>query len=243
MRYLKNETGHMTILMMWLLVLTSSLLILSVNFIKIYAVKERASISAEQASIVATDLLYEHTMKAIRDYDDDYWDALIANLVEGEILPEYDSVQEKIENEKISLQNRGYNEQKALRKAINKVLNNELSGSCTTIPVLGVENLQCYVEKEVREAEKDLSSEVAIFIEKNGGKANDFKVQMFDEKERIVVEGKATFETISDNKLIGSFKKDLPQVGKSSPIPFVQRLNWSDTVVEVGAEYAYPSFP
>lgn len=202
----------MTILIIWVMLLSGVLLVMGVNLIKAYAVKETASIGAEQASIAATDVVYDYVLMAVRDYDE----SLIGI---GEGLLEGKSVEKKIKDEQSNLMlfNNTLNENQALHVAVNTVLKQELSGN---------EKLKSYIMDGLSDSTNEISAVVSNVISQNGGKSTGFKVQLFDSQERIVVEGKATFK--SSGNLFDSLIKDLSQTGKGPSIPFIEKLSWSN---------------
>ncbi|WP_433746753.1 pilus assembly protein TadG-related protein [Falsibacillus pallidus] len=216
MCFINNQRGSMTIMVLWLMVLTGVMLVIGVNFAKAYAVKEKASIGAEQASIAATDVIYDHVLTAVSDYDQS-----LIGIGHGVIKGK--SIRHRIEDEQQKIMwGSSMNTSQALQVAVNRVMKEELPKN---------DILKDMVLEELDRAKDEIPSVVADTIVQNHGENSNYKIKMFDSQQRIVIESRAKFESVTDGNLFSRFTKKIPQVGKGPSIPFIENVDWPDQIL------------
>lgn len=206
-----NERGATSFYAIWLLLVTAVLLVLIVNIVKVYAAKEQASVSAEQAALAATDVVYESVRDAIDQYDSDAVEGIISRK----------KLKDKIKEKKKDVLRRlpGFTESEAEREAIDQVLSAELRK-----PSHG--RLRHDIFAALQHAITDVKRTAKEMIEENGGKVtNKTTILYFNDDARIEITSEVHYEESTFGSYITGSGGDLPQKAVGPKIDFVLHLN------------------
>jgi hypothetical protein len=213
---IKNDRGHISILMIWLLLLTGLVIIFSVNIIGAFAVKQQTSTASQQAALTATDIIYDYTLDGVKKYDE----TLIGI---GEELIEGKSIEKKIQDRKEEyLWRRDISESKALRLSVNEILSAEIPGN---------DKLKEAIRNEIDNAVNEIPSKVSNKLSTNNVSSTNYKVKIFDINQRVVIEGTGEFNSVEADNFISNFTENIKQVSKGPRIPFIEELNFNNRMI------------
>ncbi|RLL46506.1 hypothetical protein D8M04_04675 [Oceanobacillus piezotolerans] len=207
---LKEENGSTTILLVGILFFGVVLIVLFMNFAKIFAVADRGSSAAEQASLAASDVVYDQIMEdVIEDYS--YvcgfdGDADIICYLEDDYLVK-----------RASLDDGTLSAGELKKRAIDEVLIEKIPGR---------NDLKRDIRQALNTAKNEIRATVRNVINANKGEAAGSKIILFNDKNRIEVRSKATFESI-DTEVIPSIEEDIGKIGMGVEIPFIDYISWS----------------
>ncbi len=216
MNLIKNDRGHISILMIWLLVLTGLVIVFSVNIMGAFAVKQQTSTASQQAAVTATDIIYDYTLIGVKKYDE----SLIGigdGLIDGK------SIEKKIKDRKEEyLWTRDISESKALRLSVNEILTEEVPGN---------DKLKDAIKNEVNNAANEIPSRVSSKLSSNNASSTSYKVKLFDNDQRVVIEGTGKFTSVEADNFISSFTMNVKQVSKGPRIPFIGKINFDNRII------------
>ncbi|MEL3973653.1 hypothetical protein AAEO50_15290 [Rossellomorea oryzaecorticis] len=216
MNLIKNDRGHISILMIWLLLLTGLVIVFSVNIMGAFAVKQQTSTASQQAALTATDIIYDYTLLGVKKYDE-----TLIGIGEGMI--EGKSIEKKIKDRKEEyMWTRDISENKALRLSVNEILREEIPGN---------DKLRDAVKNEVNNAVDEIPSRVSNKLYSNNVSSTNYKVKLFDSDQRVVIEGTGEFNSVEADNFIGSFTKNIKQVSKGPRIPFIDELDFENRMI------------
>ncbi|XXM72019.1 hypothetical protein ACQ0QQ_20480 [Lysinibacillus sphaericus] len=216
MNLIKNDRGHISILMIWLLLLTGLIIVFSVNIMGAFAVKQQASTASQQAALTATDIVYDYTLDGVKKYDETLV-GIGKGLIEGK------SIEKKIQDRKEEyVWNSDVSESKALRLSVNEVLSEEIPGN---------DKLKDAIKNEVNNAVNEIPGKVSSKLSSNNVSSSDYKVKLFDNDQRVVIEGTGKFNSVEADNFIGSFTKNIKQVSKGPRIPFIKELDFNTQII------------
>jgi Putative Flp pilus-assembly TadE/G-like len=228
----KNQKGNISLLVLGLMGVTMIMFLVVLSFSKVFAIKEKASTAAEQASYAATSVIYEVTMDSVKEYDES-----LPGKVEDVIDQ---TLQERIEEKKQDLlaYNPFLSENEGKIQAINKVVSEELTtdGGFGLGLGLGVrkELLNSILLNNLRSesTNQKIRSAVSDVILSNGGILEGTTVEYLDQFQ-IKVETSARYEALKYDELIPEDKRKLKQKAKGPEIDFMKELNvWSDYSIQ-----------
>jgi hypothetical protein len=227
MSYLRNEKGNAAIFLLWLLGIFTIVFLISINIVKVYIVKEHASLSVDQAALAGTAAIIERTKKAVEDFDEkETLDPLyIADRASQRAASLGKSVGQLIEEKKNEYLNSGMDEADAYIKAVNKILPNHI-------------HAHPFLKKEMRsnlglsssDAKYIYSPAVLDVIANNQGRTEDTEPVLSTSEWRIEVKSTVRFESITDNKFISKFISDIPQKGYGPKLSYLEAV-YTGTIV------------
>lgn len=204
MRYVNNEKGSAAIYLLWLMTVLIVLTVIIVNIARVYAVKQQASTAAQLGAFAATSEILFATEEVIKDFDTAMMAALGAD---------YEPLWDDIVERKEELMATEAGEQEAYIKALNEILpgnmGNPILKDLFQLAYQG--NLSTKINQTVKEV-----------IRENEGNEEHVEILISDEHYRVEVKTDATFDSITDGKLINEFSKDIPQKGYGPQLDYLQ---------------------
>ncbi|RFU67770.1 hypothetical protein D0469_13665 [Peribacillus saganii] len=220
MKYLRNQKGNSTFYLLWLLGIVALIFVLTINIVKVYVVKEQANLSVEQAALAGTSVLLETTDKAVKDFDAG------PESVAQKALDGGHSISKLIEDKQNEYINNGDDETNAYIKAANDILPPRLDKH----PLL-----KMALRDRLGVSGADISTEVAAVVQdviaENKANREDTTIEFSKVKWRLEVKSTATFESISDNRYITYFLKDIPQRGYGPVLEYLESVYSSSVIL------------
>jgi hypothetical protein len=216
----RQERGNAAILMIGLLSIMMVLFIFVFNLSKIFAVKEEANTTAQQASLAATSVLYSQVDEVINDYE-----AGLVGTVDK--LPE--SIGKKIQKKEFELQSDSsydeYSDNEIELEALDIVLTEELHSG------VGKDQLHDMLNNELYQITlKDMKSQAQSTIIQNNGNLSGATLVVDDGQ--VFVRASNTVEGTSFKGFFTDLKEDLFQTAGGPKIDFLTELNNFDVKIE-----------
>ncbi|MGG3885344.1 Tad domain-containing protein [Brevibacillus panacihumi] len=207
---LRDQRGNMTVFVLTIFFFFSLVMFtLLFNMSTVFVDKEVAANSAQQASLGATQIVYEEAEEAIHVYD--------ANLPFN-MVP----IWEQVEMAKISLRSAhpSWSDSEILYNAIDQVL-------LVNLPSNSV--LEGYVWQHMAVAERKIQSTVGSILSRNGAIRSGSRVKMFNSEQRIEVKTSVRYE--SENfglDFLSNHRDEIEQTAEGRRIRFAEVLQWRD---------------
>ncbi len=210
MKLLKNENGSAMFYLLWIITTVIVISIIIVNITRVYVVKQQASSAAELSAVAATGDILTATEEAIKEYDEE----MLSRLEEGQIyIPLWETITESITRH----QSNGHSKQEAYIKAFNEILpgslNDALLKSFFTIKFTVDPTLGNKMYQTVRQ-----------IVKQNEGNEEHLEIKISTDTYRVEVKTDATFESITDGKIIARFLKDIPQKGYGPTLDYLESV-------------------
>ena len=229
MKRIKNERGSASFYAIWMLGLTAILLILIVNIVKVYATKEQASISAEQAVLAATDVVYDVVNEEIDDYEGPIPDGDEDNDEGENEPPDLDvenELREEINDKKREIQNNsGISESQAKVAAVNSVLSDKLKED-------EYRNLKESIQLALQNATSNIKSIGGNIAVENKGNLSDTIIYFFNDENRIEIETAVDFEEEQFQNFFVGASDSVSQKAIGPKIEFVTELDWNNITIQ-----------
>ena len=210
MNVLKNEKGSALFYLLWIITTVIVICAIIVNITRVYVVKQQASSAAELSAVAATGDILIATEEAIKEFDAE----MISRLEEGEIyIPLWETITDRVAIH----QSNGHSDQEAYIKAYNEILPGSLSNPLlkdfftvkfTVDPSLGTKMYQT----------------VSRIVKANEGNEEHLEIKISTDTYRVEVKTDATFESITDGKILARFLKDIPQEGSGPTLKYLERV-------------------
>lgn len=207
---LRDQRGNMTVFVLTIFFFFSLVMFtLLFNMSTVFVDKEVAANSAQQASLGATQIVYEEAEEAIHVYD--------ANLPFN-MVP----IWEQVEMAQISLRSAhpSWSDSEILYNAIDQVL-------LVNLPSNSV--LEGYVWQHMAVAERKIQSTVGSILSRNGAIRSGSRVKMFNSEQRIEVKTSVRYE--SENfglDFLSNHRDEIEQTAEGRRIRFAEVLQWRD---------------
>jgi hypothetical protein len=215
----RQERGNAAILMIGLLSIMMVLFIFVFNLSKIFAVKEEANTTAQQASLAATSVLYSQVDNVINDYE---------KTLEGTVDKIPESIGKKIQKKEIELQLDSsyddYSDNEIELEAMDIVLTEELQRG------VGKDQLHNMLNSELYETIKDMESQAQTTIIQNNGNISNATLIVDDGQ--VFVRASNTIEGTSFKGFFTDLKEDLFQTAGGPKIDFLTELSKFDVKIE-----------
>jgi hypothetical protein len=215
----RQERGNAAILMIGLLSIMMVLFIFVINLSKIFAVKEEANTTAQQASLAATSVLYSQVDNVINDYE---------KTLEGKVDKIPESIGKKIQKKEIELQLDSsyddYSDNEIELEAMDIVLTEELQRG------VGKDQLHNMLNSELYETIKDMEAQAQTTIIQNNGNISDATLVVDDGQ--VFVRASNTVEGTSFKGFFTDLKEDLFQTAGGPKIDFLTELSKFDVKIE-----------
>lgn len=211
--HLLNERGNVTILVLtiffFLLLVVFSVLF---NISTIFVDKEVAANSAQQASLAATNQIYEEAEMAIRAYDTsiESWTdpVFIWPLVEAQM-------------KSIQAANPDWSPIEARYEAIDRVL----LAAIPTYPTLGT-----YVMIGLHQAAAEIPGDVADILARNKSTLSGSSLKLFNGEDRIEVRTSVRYESKTFGlEFMPEHTEQIYQTGESRIIGFIKVTEWKNS--------------
>ncbi|OCA80720.1 hypothetical protein F7984_01720 [Pradoshia sp. D12] len=236
MRKRLNEDGSTTLFILGMLSVMMIMFIVLYNYAKVYAVKEQAFTSSQQASLAATAEFYDRVWNLVAEFDGtdeenlpqpdpDSEDALEVNPITKL------KIKEMVERKKTELAN-SYPEKSTNEvhiMAIDEVLSEELSSG------LGKKRLkEILIDNYEHSIKAGTVAKAKEVILANDGKLEKAQIRLFKDN-RIYVRAANEFE--GQGKLFDGFKEKLFQTGAGPEIGFLSYLDGiNDETIQLSNE-------
>lgn len=223
---LQQERGNAALFMIGLLSIMMVLFVFVFNLTKIFAVKEEANTTAQQASLAATSVLYDQLDEAIEEYEKE-----IIGIVDS--YPE--SIEQKIEKKETELQSdAGYNDYSVNEiklEAMDIVLTDELRHG------IGRKELDYKLGQEITNGIlPDMMSQAQSTILENDGNLSEATLSIKDGQ--VFVHASNTVEGTAFKGFFQDLKEDLFQTSAGPKVDFIEELSaFQNKVVEKSLDY------
>jgi Putative Flp pilus-assembly TadE/G-like len=215
----RQDRGNAAILMIGLLSIMMVLFIFVFNLSKIFAVKEEANTTAQQASLAATSVLYSQVDEVINDYEA----ALIGTV---DKIPE--SIGKKIQKKEFELQSDSsyddYSDNEIELEALDIVLTEELQRG------VGKDQLHDMLNIELYETIKEMEAQAQTTIIQNNGNLSGATLVVDDGQ--VFVRASNTVEGTSFKGFFTDLKEDLFQTAGGPKVDFLTELSKFDVKIE-----------
>lgn len=211
--YLQTEKGNISLFTIGLLSIMIILFIVVLNLSKILAVKEEANKTSQQASLVATSILYEEIWDSVNKYED---------TIIGKVDKYPETISEKVDKRTLLLQGqskyREYTSNEIRLEAIDQVFTEELKNG------IGKDDFKDILKADIEyQIFPDMRSAVQDSIRNNDGSLSGAKIG-FDDG-RIYVKASNNFIATSYDGFLKDFSKKLFQRSTGPKIDFISELN------------------
>ncbi|MFZ2464087.1 MAG: pilus assembly protein TadG-related protein [Caldibacillus thermoamylovorans] len=213
-----DERGNASFYIIWIVFIMGLMLVLIINICGVFVTKQQASNAAEQASIAATDVLYDGIREAVSDYDQ-YQIQKFLEANQLGVFPEEQKLSYKIDQQETNLLAVGYSRNEAAIQAIDQVVEAELPGLD--------EMLETYITDKIRTKLTDIRQVAADVIQRNNGDTSKSEITVFKD-ERVQVKAVVHFEGQEQEKFLRKIVSDIPQKGSGPKLDFVHRLGWGE---------------
>jgi hypothetical protein len=212
-RILQNESGNIALFVIGILAIMMVLFVFILNLSKVFAVKEQANSTSQQASLAATAVLYDQIEVAIKRYEDE----TLPGLVEQH--PK--SIAEKIDEKIIELNSdpdySDYSQNEISIEAIDFVLIDELRHG------FGKKDLAEILEEEIeQDIIKSMTSEARQTILENEGNLQGATLKI--EAGQVYVKASNTVEATSYDGFFNNFAEELFQTSAGPKIDFLEHI-------------------
>ncbi|MCM3719804.1 Tad domain-containing protein [Fictibacillus phosphorivorans] len=219
---MNNERGNASFYLIWLLGLTALLFFFVINISKIFFASETATNAAEQASLAATDVVYDAINNAVMEFD--------SHPIHGPLFftsHGLKSLQDVIEERKIELRSTkpSLTDSRAQIIAMNEILSDE-------IPQIDALNDKVKSHLESPNTIAALKFAVEQNISNNKAISEGNSIIYFNNDERIEINAKVNPKLTSFQNFFKKSVDTLRKNGQGPRIPFVKYLDdWSNQVI------------
>lgn len=210
-RYIDNEKGNSIFFILWLFGIVAVVFLIVANIAKIYVVQAQANSSVEQAAFAGTSVLIDETTKTIEEFDGSVISAAQKALDGGK------SINEQIEEKQQKLTDSG----KASDLSYIQVLNDVLPGELEEHPLLKEAFREHFSDSTLNSRIQNAAQSI---LTDNDANPEDMDLILSTEDWRIEVKSTATFESISDKKLIEVFQEKIPQKGYGPKLKYLEKV-------------------
>ncbi|MFI8688556.1 hypothetical protein [Rossellomorea sp. NPDC077527] len=210
-KYIDNEKGNSIFFILWLFGIVAVVFLIVANIAKIYVVQAQANSSVEQAAFAGTSVLIDETTKTIEEFDGSVISAAQKALDGGK------SINEQVEEKQQELKDSG----KASDLAYIQALNDVLPGELEEHPLLKEAFREHFSDSTLNSRIQNAAQSILI---DNDANPEDMDIILSTEDWRIEVKSTATFESISDNKLIKVFQEKIPQKGYGPKLKYLEKV-------------------
>jgi hypothetical protein len=216
----RQERGNAAILMIGLLSIMMVLFIFVFNLSKIFAVKEEANTTAQQASLAATSVLYSQVDEVINDYE---------KTLEGTVDKVPESIGMKIQKKEIELKSSSsyddYSDNEIELEAMDIVLTEELHSG------VGKDKLHDMLNEELYQITlEDMQSQAQTTIIQNNGNLSGATLVVDDGQ--VFVRASNTVEGTSFKGFFTDLKENLFQTAGGPKVDFLTELSKFDVKIE-----------
>jgi hypothetical protein len=210
-RYIDNEKGNSIFFILWLFGIVAVVFLIVANIAKIYVVQAQANSSVEQAAFAGTSVLIDETTKTIEKFDSSGISAA------QKALDGNKSINEQIEEKQQELEDSGKASDLAYIQALNDVLPGELEEHPLLKKAFSKNFSDSTFNSRIQNAAQSILTD-------NDANPEDMDIILSTEDWRIEVKSTATFESISDNKLIKVFQEKIPQKGYGPKLKYLEKV-------------------
>jgi uncharacterized protein (UPF0333 family) len=210
---LQQEHGNAALFMIGLLSIMMVLFVFVFNLTQIFAVKEEANTTAQQASLAATSVLYDQLDEAIEKYE---------KSIIGTVDSSPETTVQKIEKKEIQLRSDAgfneYSENEIKLEAMDIVLTEELRHG------LGKDKLDDIIGEEIYQRTlSDMVSQAKSTILENGGNLTDATLTI--KNGQVFVHASNTMEGTAFKGFFQDIKEDLFQTSAGPKVDFIEELS------------------
>lgn len=207
-----DQRGNMTVFVLTIFFFFSLVMFtLLFNMSTIFVDKEVAANSAQQATLGATQIVYEEMERAIRAYD-----ASISLLLD----PVFIWPLVEIAETNVRRAFPDWSDSEVRFHAIDQVLSAHLPGN---------ELLHDYVWRHMAIAERMIPGTVGSILSSNGAVKSGSRVKLFNSEQRIEVRTAVRYESETFGlDFLSSHHNEIEQTAEGRRIRFVEVLRWGD---------------
>ncbi len=210
MKLLKNENGSAIFYLLWIITTVIVISMIIVNISRVYAVKQQASSAAELSAVAATGDILTATEEAIKEYDAE----MFSRLEEGQIyIPLWETITDRINWHRSN----GQSKQEAYIKAFNEMLPGSLNDSL----LKGFFTNKFKVDPTLG---NKMYQTVRQIVKQNEGNEEHLEIKISTATYRVEVKTDATFESITDGKILARFLRDIPQEGYGPRLDYLKNV-------------------
>lgn len=209
-KIMRNDEGNISLFLLGILGIVMIMFLFVLNLGKVFAVKEHANTTAQQASLTATSVFYQGIDRAIDRYKYETLD---------------DSIDRKIGEKERKLQSdhryTGWSLNEIHIEAVDQVLSEELQNG------FGNEKLRGILVAEMNQIIPEMIEKARESILENGGTLDGAEMLVF-KNNRVYVRSAATMKATSYQKYFKGFKENIYQEAAGPEIDFLSNLNWGN---------------
>ncbi len=224
-RHLQEEHGNAALFMIGMLSIMMVLFIFVFNIAKIFAVKEEAQTTTQQASLAATSVLYDQIDDAINDYE---------TSIIGTVDSYPESIEKKIQKKKEELHAdpsyNDYSDNEISLEAMDIVLTDELRHG------VGKKKLDETLEQHIRNGIlPDMMAQARETISDNDGNLSGSTLVIEDGQ--VFVHASNTVKGTTIKGFFHNLKGDLFQTSGGPKIDFIEELDHFPNKIERSLDY------
>jgi hypothetical protein len=217
---LENERGNIALFVIGILAVMMISFVFILNLSNVFAVKEQANTTTQQASIAATAVLYEELDGVIAEYE---------NMIIGIVDSYPETIAEKVDEKIIALNSDSdysdYSANEISIAALDIVLIEELEHG------IGKEELAMKLETEIeQDIIKKMKDAARQTIVDNGGNLEGASLEI--KNGQVFVVASNTVETTSFKDIINHFSDELFQQSGGPKIDFLEHIPFFDVGLE-----------
>lgn len=232
LRQLKaDEQGNASIYLLWFIFVAGIVLVLSVNVINAFGKQEQSSVSAEQASFAATDVVLQAVAEGVDQYDE--WkkeEDSDAPSEEPQSEDDEQSVAEQIDKAKQQWLAKGKKGAEATIAAYDEVLKGEIASES---------RLREEINRAIRSREGEIKGEARRVISANGGLADKSEITLFQD-DRVAVKAYTHYQARAYSRYIPGMEKDVEYTGYGPKLSFIQQLGYGTSIGSVDSPPMLP---
>ncbi|MBS4175855.1 pilus assembly protein TadG-related protein [Bacillus sp. FJAT-49736] len=219
-KMVNNEKGNISLLMIAIMGGMLVLFVFILNLSKALAVKEQANTTAQQASLAATSVIYDHINTAIDLYD--------LHLLSLPLEPPPILLSMKVSEYKSSLAHnfkyRDYSANEINMEAIDLAIKSELSEGYDPLFLKGI------LESNLTGLVPSMISVAREVIKENHGNLEDAEMRFKDN--RIYIKASNEYKATNYDKLLEGMHRKLFQESSGPEIDFLGELSiWNNTKI------------
>ncbi|WP_409273226.1 pilus assembly protein TadG-related protein [Neobacillus sp. SCS-31] len=211
---LRQEDGNTALFLMGMIGIMMIMFVFVFNLAQVFAVKEQANTTAQQASLAATSVLYNRVWEKIKDHSD------VPAPVPLPVPVILETIEEKVDNRILDLNSNPrfskFSNNEIRLEAIDQVVTEELEKPQGRI------FLKPKIEAELPYALSEMQDAVRETILANGGNTSEAK--MFIKDNQIHVKASNTVEGTAYGKFFGDLKEKLFQESAGPEVKFLEKF-------------------
>lgn len=227
----EDEQGNASIYLLWFIFVAGIVLVLSVNVINAFGKQEQSSVSAEQASFAATDVVLQAVADGVDKYDE--WkkeEDGDQSSGDEDSAEEQKSIAEQIDKARQQWISKGRKGAEATIAAYDEVLNSNIASES---------RLREEINRAIRSRESEIKDEARRVISANGGLANKSEITLFKD-DRVAVKAYTHYQARVYSRYIPGMEKDVDYTGYGPKLSFIEQLGYGQSTGNVDSPPILP---